>query len=61
MSRKPPVYQLRITMEEFRPMIWRRVLLPAYTPLARLHDVIQIVNHRHVTVPDLDRLVRRAG
>lgn len=36
-----PVYQLRIELEEVRPAIWRRVLVPADATLAGLHRVIQ--------------------
>ena len=36
-----PIYQLKITLRDFRPPIWRRVLVPADFTLAKLHWVIQ--------------------
>jgi Flp pilus assembly protein TadD len=47
-----PVYQLRIDLEDARPPIWRRVLVPGYYTLADLHHIIQAVMgwegyHRH--------------
>lgn len=35
------IYQLKITLRDFRPPIWRRVLVPADFTLAKLHWVIQ--------------------
>ena len=35
------VLQLRITLEEIRPVIWRRVLVPGRVRLNRLHDMFQ--------------------
>jgi len=36
-----PIYQLKITLRDSRPPIWRRVLVPADFTLAKLHWVIQ--------------------
>ncbi|MGY3320819.1 plasmid pRiA4b ORF-3 family protein [Arthrobacter sp. TE12232] len=36
-----PVLQLKITLNDSRPPIWRRVLVPAGMPLPQLHQVIQ--------------------
>jgi len=37
------IYQLRISLVDFEPEIWRRVLAPSDFTLAKLHDVIQVV------------------
>ena len=37
------IYQLKITLEQIKPPIWRRVLVPAAVTLAELHMVIQAV------------------
>ncbi len=36
-----PIYQLKITLHEVRPPIWRRVLVPGRFTLHQLHRVIQ--------------------
>jgi hypothetical protein len=36
------VYQLKITLRNFRPPIWRRVLVPASITLYKLHQIIQV-------------------
>ena len=38
-----PVLQLKITLNDAKPPIWRRVLVPAGMPLPQLHRVIQAV------------------
>jgi hypothetical protein len=40
-STSPAIYQLKITVADIAPEIWRRVLVPADTSLARLHQIIQ--------------------
>ena len=35
------IYQVKITLSEITPVIWRRQLVPADTSLARLHHIIQ--------------------
>ena len=35
------IYQLKITLDEVEPTVWRRVEVPATITLAKLHDVIQ--------------------
>lgn len=36
-----PVFQLKITLKDIRPPIWRRLLVPGALTLDRLHDTIQ--------------------
>lgn len=36
------IYQIKITLDEMRPPIWRRVQVPGDISLGRLHDVVQI-------------------
>ena len=38
-----PIYQLKVTLRESHPTIWRRVQAPGNLPLSRLHGVLQIV------------------
>ena len=38
-----PIYQLKITLRDIRPPIWRRVQVPGDIGLVQLHDVIQAV------------------
>jgi len=38
----PTVYQLRVVLREISPIIWRRLLVPAETTLAGLHDILQV-------------------
>ena len=39
----PSLYQLRITLRETSPLIWRRLLVCSDTTLAQLHAILQIV------------------
>jgi hypothetical protein len=45
MKEKEPVqiYQIKITLDDIRPPIWRRVLVPSNTNLSDLHTIIQAV------------------
>jgi len=38
---KTDIFQIRITLLDVEPPVWRRVLAPATLPLKRLHDTIQ--------------------
>jgi hypothetical protein len=42
---KPPaqVYQIKVTLNDTRPPIWRRIRVPGTTTLLNLHDILQIV------------------
>ena len=42
MANKRLIYELRITLKGSKPLIWRRVAVPADIKLGRLHEVIQI-------------------
>lgn len=42
MARRTPVYQLKITLLETDPPIWRRILVPGNLTLDKLHDTLQI-------------------
>ena len=37
------IYQLRITLRDSEPLIWRRLLVASDTTLVRLHSAIQAV------------------
>ena len=38
-----PIYQLKITLKDSRPPIWRRILVAGDVSLAKLHGILQIV------------------
>ncbi|MDT8400015.1 MAG: plasmid pRiA4b ORF-3 family protein [Pseudomonadales bacterium] len=49
------IYQLKVTLKNIRPAIWRRVLVSSVTDLSELHRILQIVmgwsdNHMHLFV-----------
>lgn len=37
-----PIYQIKVTLENSRPPIWRRLLVPGDVTLAQLHEIIQV-------------------
>ena len=37
------IYQIKVTLNDTRPPIWRRIWVPANTTLGRLHDILQVV------------------
>ena len=39
---EPTVHQLKVTLQEISPPIWRRIHLYSHTPLSGLHAVIQV-------------------
>jgi hypothetical protein len=44
MAKKPTqIYQIKVTLDDTHPPIWRRILAPGNTTLLKLHDILQIV------------------
>jgi hypothetical protein len=39
----PPVYQLKITLDGIKPLIWRRILVSGDVKLYKLHKILQAV------------------
>ena len=42
-SKSSSFYQLKITLRESKPPIWRRIQVKSNTTLTKLHDLFQIV------------------
>lgn len=42
-KKAPPVYQLKITLLEIEPRIWRRIQVPSSIKLCCLHSALQVV------------------
>lgn len=44
--RRPPsfgdIYELRVTLQQIEPGIWRRLRVPAELPLGTIHDILQV-------------------
>jgi hypothetical protein len=36
------MFQLKVSLREIKPLIWRRLMVPGDAPLGELHDIIQI-------------------
>lgn len=44
MAKKPSlIYQIKVTLDDTHPPIWRRILVPDNITLLKLHDILQIV------------------
>lgn len=54
----PRIYQLEITLQEVRPPVWRRVLVPEDITLLVLHRIVQHAP-QHPTPPEYPRRARR--
>lgn len=37
------IYQIKVTLDDTHPPIWRRIQVPSYTTLPKLHEILQIV------------------
>ncbi|MBI5842998.1 MAG: plasmid pRiA4b ORF-3 family protein [Chloroflexi bacterium] len=51
------VYQIKVTLNDSKPPIWRRVLVEDTTTLSKLHTILQTVmgwmnSHRHQFIID---------
>ena len=42
-KKQPSIYQLKVTLEDIKPPIWRRILVPSNINLGQFHLVLQIV------------------
>ena len=41
MSSEPQIYQIKVTLSDSKPPIWRRILVPGDRSLAKLHHILQ--------------------
>ena len=58
LPRSTPIYQLKVTLKDSKPPIWRRVLVPADVSVRRLHDILQVVvgwQDRHLYIFEVGR------
>ena len=39
---RAPIYQIKVTLDESKPPIWRRILVPGDVTLEKLHYIIQV-------------------
>ncbi len=37
------IYQIKVSLDDTHPPIWRRILAPGNTTLFKLHNILQIV------------------
>jgi hypothetical protein len=42
-QKQPDIYQLKVTLEDIKPPIWRRILVTGNTTLSKLHRILQVV------------------
>jgi hypothetical protein len=49
MAKKPTlIYQIRVSLDDTHPPVWRRILAPGSTTLLKLHDILQTVMGSYV-------------
>ncbi|MFJ2031827.1 plasmid pRiA4b ORF-3 family protein [Streptosporangium sp. NPDC087985] len=53
------IHQLKVTLRDVRPVVWRRIHLPSAANLWELHNIIQVAmgwdnEHLHVFAKDWD-------
>lgn len=41
-KRDQTTLQIKVTLRDVRPPVWRRLLVPSHMPLSKLHDVLQV-------------------
>src|SRR5262249_54872232 len=39
----PPIYQMKVSLMDSKPPVWRRIQVPADITLAKLHQILQVV------------------
>jgi hypothetical protein len=42
-NKSNPIYQIKVTLDDTHPPVWRRIQVPGNTTLLKLHDILQIV------------------
>ena len=42
-QKQPDIYQVKVTLKDIRPPIWRRILVTSDTALNKLHRILQVV------------------
>jgi len=65
--KEPKIYQLKVTLKDIRPPIWRRIQVYSNTPLLELHAILQaamgwfdshlhqfVVGKTYYGLPDID-------
>jgi hypothetical protein len=42
-SQSNQIYQIKVTLDDTHPPVWRRIQVPSNTTLLKLHDILQVV------------------
>lgn len=61
---KKEIYQLKVSLKNSKPKIWRRILVASYTELYDLHNILQITmgwtdSHLHQFIKDKKFILNR--